>query len=93
MFLKKQLNKTPIVPMQPESYQRILAKVQDLYQNNPVMNAIIDEVFTDAKQIFYDAMQKSIIQNALITPDVKGLKEEYHGTPKKDPEYAFNFIS
>ena len=86
MFLKKQLNKTPIVPMQPESYQRILAKVQDLYQNNSVMNAVIDQVFTDAKQIYYEAMQKSIIQNAIIAPDVKGLKNEERSKPNKDPE-------
>lgn len=72
--------------MQPESFERILAKVQDLYQNNAVMNNVIDNVFIDAKQIYYEAMQKSIIQNALITPDVKCVSKEVDSHKKKEPQ-------
>ncbi len=81
IFLKKQLNKTPVVPMQEESFQRILEKVQDLYHNNAAMNNVVDSVFKDTKQIYFEAMQKSIIENALIQPDVKGRSEK-----KKEPD-------
>jgi len=51
------------------------------------MNHVVDEVFTETKQIYYEAMQKSIIQSALVMPDVKGLKDEANpGKPKKEPQ-------
>ena len=85
-FLKKQLNKTPIVPMQQESFDNILKMVQDCYESNPTTNNVITGVFEETKQIYFDAMQKSIIQNVLVTPDVKGLENELHGGPPKETE-------
>ena len=73
--------------MQPDSFENILKMVQDCYQDSPSMNHVIEEVFDETKQIYMEAMQKSIIQNVLITPDVRGLENETHGAPPKELEY------
>ena len=81
-FLKKQITKTPIVPMQQETFDRILQKVQDCYQNNAEMNRVVEDVFNNTREMYNDAMQRSIIQNVLIAPEVKGLEAERFGTSK-----------
>ncbi len=85
-FLKKQITKTPIVPMQQETFERILDKVQDSYQNTSEMNQVVEEVFKSTREMYNDAMQRSIIQNVLIAPEVKGLESERFGPPSKDQE-------
>lgn len=87
-ILKNQLSQTPIVPMQKESFDNILALVQDCYQNIKSMNDVIEEVFTETKQVYYEAMQKSVLQNVLIVPKIKGLENENFGPPPKEPEYV-----
>ena len=84
-FLKKQITKTPIVPIQQETYERILHKVKDCYQNNNAMNKVAETVFEDMKDMYNEAMQKTVIQNVLIAPDVKGLETEQIAS-KKDQE-------
>lgn len=86
MFLKKQLNQTPIVPMQQESFQNILDMVQDCVRDNKNLNSVITEFFDDTKKMYYDAMQKSVIQNVLVAPKVRGLEYEISGPPPKEPE-------
>lgn len=85
-FLKEQLNKTPAVQMEQESFERILDKVQDQYENKPNLNKIVQEVFADTKNMFYEAMQKSLIQSVLIPPNVYGLEEEYLNSLAKETE-------
>ncbi len=85
-FLKNQLKRAPIVPMQQESFENILIMVEDCYQNNMKMNQVIDDFFSDTKQMYHDAMQKSVYQNILQTPNVKGLENDKIDAPKKDLE-------
>ncbi|CAF0708408.1 unnamed protein product [Brachionus calyciflorus] len=85
-FLKKQLSETPIVPMQPESFDNILAMVHDCYQDNKNMNRVVTEFFEDTKKMYYEAMQKSVVQSFLIVPRVHGLENEVLGSPPKEPE-------
>lgn len=86
IFLKKQLNQTPIVPMQPESFENILDMVHDCYQDNKNMNTVVTEFFSETKEMYYEAMQKSVVQNVLIAPKIKGLENEISGPPPKEPE-------
>lgn len=85
-FLKKQISQTPIVPMQEESFENILTLVRDCYRNTKSMNDVVDDVFTDTKQMYHEAMQKSVIQSSLITPNVKGLESDVIGIPPKEPQ-------
>ena len=80
------MSQTPIVPMQQESFDNILALVQDCYRNVKSMNDVIEEVFKESKQVYYEAMQKSVLQNVLIVPKIKGLENENFGLPPKEPE-------
>ena len=43
-FLKQQITKTPIVPIQSETFDRILAKVEDCFTNTPAMNRVVTQV-------------------------------------------------
>ena len=72
------LNNTPIVPMQQESFDRILIKCHDQLSDNnsEKLNKVIDAMFTDTKQLYYAAMQKSLVTSILIPPNVKGLEDE-----------------
>ena len=85
-FLKKQLNYTPIVPMQSVSFDNILRLVQDCYVDNINMNTVIEEYFNDTKIMYHEAIQKSVIQNSLIAPNVRGLENEVISSPSLDPE-------
>ena len=85
-FLKKQLNHTPIVPMQQECYENILHMVQDTYKDTPQMNRVVEDVFDETRKMYHDAMHKSVIQNVLIAPLVKGLENEVAGPPPKEPQ-------
>ena len=85
-FLKKQLNHTPIVPMQSNSFDNILRLVQDCYVNNKNMNDVIEEYFNETRIMYHEAIQKSVIQNSLIPPNVKGLENEILSAPPKDSE-------
>ncbi len=75
-FLKQQITKTPIVPIQQETFERILIKVQDCYQNTPSMNLVVEAVFKDTRDMYNEAIQRTVIQNVLKAPDVKGLENE-----------------
>lgn len=85
-FLKKQITKTPIVPIQTETFDHILAKVEDCFTNTPSMNRVVTEVFEDTKSMYNEAMQKTVIQNVLIAPNVKGLEDEQTRTGSNDQE-------
>lgn len=85
-FLKKQITKTPIVPMQQDTFERILHKVEDTYQNNKTMNRVVETVFEDARNMYNEAMQQTVTRNVLIAPDVKGLEDEQIATKSKDVE-------
>lgn len=84
--MKNQLNKTPIVPIQQESFESILTKVQDKYEDKPHLNKVVKEVFADTKLMYHEAMQKALIQSILVAPNVKGLENEYSNFMTKDPE-------
>lgn len=86
MFLKKQLNQTPIVPMQAESINNIFYLVRDCYRNEKNMNRVKNEFIEETKKMYYEAMHKSVAQNFLIVPQVKGLENENVGLPSKEPE-------
>lgn len=85
--IKKQLNKTPIVPMQQESFDNILIKVQDVDQDTHSMNLVKDEFFIETKEMYFNAMQRTIVENTIVTPNVKGLENEPSGSPPKELEY------
>lgn len=85
-FLKKQITKTPIVPMQQDTFERILHKVEDTYQNNKSMNHVVETVFEDARNMYNKAMQQTVANSVLIAPDVKGLEAEQVATKSKDVE-------
>lgn len=86
-FIKSQLNKSPIVPMQQESFDNILDKVYEYYdERNINMIRVKDEFFVDTKEMYYESMHKSILQNTIITPPVKGLENEKFGSPPKELE-------
>ena len=74
------LNNTPIVPMQQESFNRILMKCQDQFvkneNNSERLNKVIDVLFNDTKLMYYEAMQESLVKSVLIPPNVKGLEQE-----------------
>lgn len=86
MFLKKQLNQTPIVPMQAESINNIFYLVRDCYRDDKNMNRVKNEFIEETKKMYYEAMHKSVAQNFLIVPKVKGLENENLGSPPKEPE-------
>jgi hypothetical protein len=81
VFLKKQLQRAPIVPMQDESFKNILIMVQDCYQSNNKLDSVIEDVFSETKLMYNEAMQRSILQNFLIKPDVKGLENDMNRPP------------
>lgn len=85
-FLKKQITKTPIVPIQQETFERILHKVQDSYTNTPDMNRVVETVFQDTRDMYNDAMQRTVIQNVLKAPQVKGLENEQNILNSADQE-------
>ena len=72
--------------MQQKSFDNILALVKDCYQNTKTMNDKVEEVFSEARKVYHEAMHKSVIQNVLIVPKVKGLENEKAGPPPKEPE-------
>ncbi len=72
--------------MQQESFDHILALVKDNYRNVKSMNDVIEEVFSETKKVYYEAMQKSVLQNVLVVPKIKGLEGEVFGLPPKEPE-------
>ena len=72
--------------MQPSSFDNILRLVQDCYVDNKNMNDVIEEYFNDTKIMYYEAIQKSVIQNSLIPPNVKGLENEKVSSPMQDIE-------
>lgn len=84
--IKRQLNKTPIVPMQQESFDNILGKVRDVYRDVPMMNQVKEEFFVDTKDMYYQAMQQTILENTIVTPQVKGLENERMSRTQKEPE-------
>ena len=71
--------------MQQESFDNILKLVQDCYRDVKSMNDVIEEVFSETKKVYYEAMHKSVLQNVLIVPKIKGLENELFGLPPKEP--------
>lgn len=86
------MKKAPIVPMQQESFDNILEKVEDVYRDNFNMNRVKDEFFIDTKEMYFQSMQKSILENTILTPNVKGIDDEKIGTPPKELEYIIEPI-
>lgn len=84
--IKRQLSKTPIVPMQQESFENILEKVRDVYRDTVMMNQVKEEFFVDTKEMYFQAMQRTILQCTIVTPEVKGLENERTGPPYKEQE-------
>lgn len=84
-YIKNQLQKTPIVPMQQESFENILNMVPEKYQIQPKMRKIIEDVFEEAKIVYSDSIKKSVIEGVLLAPKVKGLENEKAGPPPQDP--------
>lgn len=85
-YIKNQLHKTPIVPMQQDSFENILAMIPEKYQQSPKMHRIIDNVFEETKVVYAEAMKKSVVQSVLLAPKVKGLENEKAGPIPKEPE-------
>ncbi len=75
--MKEQLKKTPLTPVQQESFNRILMKCSDQYEDKPNLNKVVDDIFVDTKIMYSEAMKKSLVQSILIPPDVKGLENEF----------------
>ena len=75
--MKEQLKKTPLTPVQQESFNRILMKCSDQYEDKPNLNKVVDEIFIDTKKMYIEAMKKSLVQSILIPPNVKGLENEF----------------
>ncbi len=73
--------------MQQESFDNILEKVQDVYRETHTMVRVKDEFFVDTKEMYFQAMQQTILENTIITPLVKGLENERTGAPPREPEY------
>lgn len=84
--IKSHLNKTPIVPMQQESFDNILEKVHDVYRDNANMNMVKDEFFVDTKEMYFQAMQRTILESTIVTPSVNGLENEATGRPPSELE-------
>jgi dynein heavy chain len=72
--------------MQDESFKNILTMVEDCYRSNAKLNKVVNDVFSETKLMFNEAMQKSILQNVLVKPDVKGLENETAGPPPVEQE-------
>jgi hypothetical protein len=87
-YLKHQLHKTPIVPMQAESFENILDMIPEKYQKSPKMRKMIENVFEETEKVYHEAMKKSVVQSVLLAPKVKGLENEKAGPIPKDPEYV-----
>jgi hypothetical protein len=84
--LKNQLQKTPIVPMQAESFESILNMVPEKFHKNPKMRKIIDNVFEETEKVYHDAMKTAVIQSVLLAPKVRGLENEKAGPEPREPE-------
>jgi len=85
-FLKKQLVKTPLVPMQQESFENILSLVHSFNQNNKNLLEVVETYFEETRHMYDEAMQRSIIQSVLVAPDVRGLENELRSPLTKEPE-------
>jgi hypothetical protein len=87
-YLKNQLNKTPLTPMQQESFEHILNMIPKKYQDNLMLRKIIDSSFEETKLVYAEAMKKSVLHNVLIVPKVRGLDNEKSGKPTNESEYV-----
>lgn len=85
-YLKNQLQKAPVVPMQAESFNNILSMIPSKYSKQPKMRRVIDEVFDETKNCYNEAIKKAIIENVIVAPKVKGLENEKAGPPAPDPQ-------
>jgi hypothetical protein len=85
-FLKKQLVKTPLVPMQQESFENILSLVHGFNQKNKNLLEVIESYFEETRHMYDEAMQRSIIQSVLVAPEVRGLENELRSPLPKEPE-------
>ena len=75
--MKEQLKKTPLTPVQQESFDRILLKCRDQYEDKPNLNKVVNEIFNDTKIMYNEAMKKSLVQSILLPPNVRGLESEF----------------
>ncbi len=88
-YLKNQLNKTPLTPMQQESFENILNMIPKKYQDNTMLRRIIDSSFDETKLVYAEAMKNSVLHNVLVVPKVKGLENEKQSKSLLESEWVF----
>jgi dynein heavy chain len=83
-FMKQCVQSAPITPIQPEWFENILKMVPAQLKKSKAMKDYINEIFEEVKVDYEQSMKKSMIQLALIKPDVKGLEDEEIEPPPKE---------
>ncbi|KAH9490581.1 Dynein heavy chain 12, axonemal [Bulinus truncatus] len=85
LALKKFIMNTPVAPMDHTSQQRIMLLIPEKLRTGPEKQKMINELFTEIKDMFAKSIQLSNIQHILIKPEVKGLETEKAGPPPSEP--------
>ncbi|KAI8782171.1 dynein heavy chain 12, axonemal, partial [Biomphalaria glabrata] len=85
LALKKFIMNTPVAPMDQTSQERIMLLIPEKLRTGPEKQKMINELFTEVKEMFAKSIQLSNIQHILIKPEVKGLETEKAGPPPSEP--------
>ncbi|XP_078466584.1 dynein axonemal heavy chain 12 [Lampetra planeri] len=82
LALKRQVESGPVAPMPPSWQEAMLCLVPVPLRQEELLKELLQEV--DAS--YRSSMHKSMVQNILVKPDVKGLENEDISPPPREPE-------
>ncbi|KAL5014779.1 hypothetical protein ScPMuIL_009049 [Solemya velum] len=84
-FMKKCVESGPVTPMQKEWAHQILKLLPEPLRTAAYLKEHIKDLFEEVKGDYKNSMKKSMIQQVLVKPDVKGLEDEEAGPPPEEP--------
>ncbi|XP_064633435.1 dynein axonemal heavy chain 12-like isoform X2 [Lineus longissimus] len=88
-FMKTCVESAPVTEIQQEWFDNILQMIPDRLKSDAQMKEVIAELFEEISVNFNQSMKKSMVQHALVKPDVRGLEEDDSGPPPEEPWTSF----
>ncbi|XP_019624138.1 PREDICTED: dynein heavy chain 12, axonemal-like isoform X1 [Branchiostoma belcheri] len=85
IYLRKCVENGPVVPLQQEWLDSILSMVPQRLQSTPFSREKIQTLFSEVDKDYQASMKKSMVQQVLVKPGVKGLDQEVSGPPPQEP--------
>ncbi|KAM4720749.1 dynein axonemal heavy chain 12 [Rhinophrynus dorsalis] len=76
LFMKKCVERSPVVPIQKSWLNAILARIPSSLKTGKNQEALVSDLLEEVSQEFQNTMKKHLVNSILVKPEVKGLEAE-----------------